>query len=291
MLTLPVLLKGKRKLRALPGASIIRSGLILPGFILLLFTGSYLKSSAQANNIRTDIVSRISPNNLRPPQQRQNTEYRNSVKNNLTVSARPYDPYIPVNFNPRYLPPPPVRVYLGKRTDKDADDYLLLVVRCKIVDSTINRGEVLHYTDDTVSQGPGKQPGGGAVWTAISVRRRSSGRGTSDTVNYATVTTKDAQQYINNFQTVVEKKESYRRYPVCFVISKKKRNVERIKLQPVIAARSKGSSGSTGQQRVSLFREAIFQFGDTYQFQDADGNGDLCCKSPPETGSSVKPRD
>lgn len=272
----------------LSGTFISMHIIMLYSCLVLLFTGLHVTSFGQRdtrNTTRVDIVERITRNNLRPPQRKQVDEYRNSVNRNLLLSRKPYDPYITINFNPKYLPPPPVRVYLGKRTTTDADDYVLLVIHCTKFDTTINRGEVLHYTDDTGNSGPGSKPGEGAVWTSISVSRGSE---TTDKVTYTPVTKKVVQQYIDNFQTVIEKKKSPRRYPVCFVIQRKKRKEDRIRLQPIVVTKRTTPANSSGQQRINELKRFIFQDLDTYEFQDADGNGDLCCKTPPETGNSAK---
>lgn len=215
----------------------------------------------------------VTLNKLTPAQRVQSADYKTSINSSLS-RVQPFYPYVPVNFSSRLLPPPPVRIYLGKGSLTDADDYLLLVVHCNNYDTTINRGETLHYLDDSLVTPAG------TPWYSVRVFKTS---GKPDRITYTRLTKKRAAGYIRNFVVYMQRKSLAGRYPLCFVVQRKRTNL--LKLQPFISRRAPLPRSS----KSSLRPFYIFNFdSDQYDFQDADGGTDLCCKAPPETGNSVK---
>lgn len=237
--------------------------------------------------IDTAVKVTISAINLRTKQKDDAAKYRDFLINkNFNDSSLPYYPYVLINLE--YLLAAPIRVYLGKQTIGNKNDYMFLVVRCKRYKGIPPKGQIITYTDDSTSQDNSKsiQPRGADKkkndnWSSIRFSRNSS---TNDSVFYRGVTIDSARQYIKNFKSIIKAKGLEKRYPRCFVIERKKYNKDNqnlLLLQPVVRSRKTFPRSSSGSGRNR--KRPVPQDDKIIEFTGQD----VCCYSPPEGGTSI----
>lgn len=226
-----------------------------------------------------DVISRnnsISERNLIQRQANDTAKYRNFlISKNLNREFWPYYPYVLIN--PNYLPDAPIRVYLGKLTKGNKNDYVLLAVRCRIYRGPKRKGQIINYDDDSTSL----QLKGAS---SIRVSRNSA---INDSIFYRRVTKDTTQQYVNNFREFLNENNLQRRYRRCFVIRSKSinksiNNKRLLLLQPVVRLRPPlPRSSSGGSQNLKRF---VFEDDEIIEFKGKN----VCCYSPPEGGTSIE---
>lgn len=267
--------------------------------LLTLCTGLHIAATGQQAQsqlnytLRVDPVGKINTSKLSNKRKQQSREYVEFLSGKSISSAiYPYYPYTPINF--KNLPTPPFRVYLGKLTAGDANDFVLIAVHCTAIKVPLTQGtgpapqgSKIKYVDD-VSPGT-NQADVANNWFSIRVRKTT---GATDSVIYQRTTKKTATQYKDNFKTFLKAKkiDLPRTYPLCFVVRSNRKGKLRLQIQPVLVKNTLPSSPSGGAQH---WKKWIFQDGRVVVFLGEfdtvnAADNDTCCQTPPEEGNSIQ---
>lgn len=274
--------------------------------LTMLSSISFLSGYCQPTSPNNRIFDYIPHTDISRLKERQklSTDYKTSIisaSTDNTIEYRlPFYPYMTLNIENKFLPPPPYRIYLGKLSSGKSNDYIFIVTP---LIKQKKKQPKYKYVDDTLAAPSLAKGAGPRLYSIRLTINKDTSSNALDTVTYSRITKSQATRYASFFYRYMIKIGLANRFPICLVVDSVKpsviNNKSRIRLQPIIKSWSTSAitkPGSTagspgGTKNIPVKRKNSFQFLEQYSLGDADDVSSICCEAPPENGNTIRRRD